>query len=95
MRGTLVAWGTASGKIPPFDLFNLNIMGSLYVTSAGLAWYTRSRAELLERAGELIDLLARGVLKVPVRQQWPLADAAQAHRAMEARETSGMSVLLP
>lgn len=95
VRGTLVSYGTASGKIPPFDLFNLNIMGSLYVTSAGLAWYTRSRAELLQRSGELIDLLTRGIIKVPVLQQWDLADAARAHRAMEARETLGMSVLIP
>jgi NADPH2:quinone reductase len=95
VRGTLVTYGTASGKIPPFDLFDLNIMGSLYVTSAGLAWYTRSRAELLERGGELVNLLSRGKISVPVCQQWPLADAAEAHRAVEARETLGMSVLLP
>ncbi len=95
VRGMLVSYGTASGPIPPFDLFNLNSMGSLYVTSAGLAWYTRSRAELLQRAGELIDVVARGAVKVPVRQQWPLAEAAEAHRALEGRATSGMSVLLP
>ena len=91
----LVSFGSASGAIPPFNLFNLNSMGSLYATSAGLAWYTRSRPELLERAGELVDLICRGVLKVPVNQQWALADAAEAHRALEARATTGMSVLLP
>lgn len=95
VRGMLVSFGSASGPIPPFDLFNLNSMGSLYVTSAGLAWYTRSRPELLERAGELIDLVCRGVLTVPVNQQWPLSEAAEAHRAMEARATTGISVLLP
>lgn len=95
VRGMLVSFGSASGAIPPFNLFDLNSMGSLYVTSAGLAWYTRSRPELLERAGELIDLVCRGVLRVPVLQQWPLAEAAEAHRALEARATTGMSVLLP
>lgn len=95
IRGMLVSYGTASGPIPPFNLFNLNTMGSLYVTSAGLAWYTRSRPELLQRAGELIDLVCRGVLKVPVMQRWPLAEAAEAHRALEGRKTLGMSVLLP
>lgn len=94
-RGMLVSFGTASGPIPPFDLFRLNPLGSLYVTSAGLAWYTRSRAELLQRAAELIDVVLRGAVQVPVRQQWPLEEAAEAHRALESRATSGMTVLLP
>jgi NADPH2:quinone reductase len=93
VRGTLVSFGTASGPTPPFNLFDLNPRGSLYITSAGLAWYTRSRAELLERAGELVGLVASGALKVPVRQQWPLAEAAAAHQALEARATTGMTVL--
>ena len=93
VRGTLVSFGTASGPTPPFNLFDLNPRGSLYVTSAGLAWYTRSRAELMQRAGELVGLVASGALKVPVRQQWPLAEAAAAHRALEKRATTGMTVL--
>ena len=93
VRGMLVCYGTASGPIPPFDLFRLNVMGSLSVTSAGLAWFTRSRPELLARAAELIDVVTRGVVKVPVRQKWPLAEAADAHRMLESRATSGMSVL--
>jgi len=95
VRGMLVSYGTASGPIPPFDLFRLNRMGSLYVTSAGLGWYTRTRPELLERSAELLDLVLRGVLKVPVLQRWPLAGAAEAHRALQGRATAGMSVLLP
>jgi NADPH2:quinone reductase len=95
VRGTLVAFGTASGPTPPLNLFELNRRGSLYVTSAGLAWYTRSRAELLQRAGELVSLVARGVLKVPIHQQWPLDQAADAHRALENRQTTAMSVLVP
>ncbi len=93
VRGTLVSFGTASGPIPPFNIFELNPRGSLYVTSAGLAWYTRSRTELLERASELVGLVATGAIKVPIRQQWPLEDAAEAHRALEGRRTSGMTVL--
>ena len=95
VRGMLVSYGTASGPIPPLDLFRLNRMGSLYVTSAGLGWYTRTRPELLARAAELVDLSLRGVLRAPVRQSWPLREAAAAHRALEGRATSGMTVLLP
>jgi NADPH:quinone reductase len=95
VRGMLVAFGTASGPPPPLNLFELNARGSLYVTSAGLAWYTRSRAELLGRAAELIADVASGAIKVPVRQQWPLEEAAAAHRALESRATTGMSVLIP
>lgn len=93
VRGTLVSFGTASGPTPPFNLFELNPRGSLYVTGAGLAWYTRSRAELMQRAEEPISLVTSGALKVPVRQQWPLAEAAAAHRALEERATTGMTVL--
>ncbi len=93
VRGTLVSYGTASGPVPPFNIFELNPRGSLYVTSAGLAWYTRSRAELLERASELVGLVATGALKTPIQQSWPLEDAAEAHRALEGRRTSGLSVL--
>jgi len=93
IRGTLVCYGTASGPIPPFNLFELNPRGSLYVTSAGLAWYTRSRAELLERASDLVGMVATGAVKAPIRQAWPLEDAAAAHQALENRQTQGMTVL--
>ena len=76
-------------------MFRLNVMGSLYLTSAGLAWFTRSRPELLARSAELVDVVLRGAVRVPVRQTWALAEAAEAHRALEGRATSGMSVLLP
>ena len=94
-RGTMVSFGTASGPIPPFDLFRLNLMGSLYVTSAGLADYTATREEMLGRANELFALVADGTLRIEVNQTWPLADAAEAHRALESRGTIGSSVLLP
>jgi len=93
VRGTLVSYGTASGPVPPFNIFELNPRGSLYVTSAGLAWYTRSRTELLARAADLVGQVATGALRIPIRQQWPLEDAAEAHRALEGRRTSGVSVL--
>jgi NADPH2:quinone reductase len=70
-------------------------MGSLYVTSAGLADYTHNRAELLERAADLFGVVGSGAVRVEVRQRYPLAEAARAHRALEARRTIGSSILLP
>lgn len=94
-RGTLVSFGTASGRIPPFDIFMLNTLGSLSITSAAFAWFFRSEAELLSRASDLFDVVLRGAVSVPVNQTFALADAADAHRAMEGRKTSGASVLIP
>lgn len=94
-RGTLVSFGTASGKVPPFDLFMLNQLGSLTVTSAAFAWFFRSRAELLERASDLMDVVLRGAVTISVNQTFALADAAEAHRALEERRTQGASVLIP
>lgn len=94
-RGTLVSFGTASGPIPPLDIFRLNEMGSLYVTSAAFHWHLRNREEVLARAADLIDVVLRGAVRIPVNQRYPLADAAQAHRDMESRATTGMSVLIP
>lgn len=94
-RGTLVSFGTASGKIPPFDLFRLNHMGSLSITSAAFAWFVRSRSELLSRSADLIDIVLRGAVRIQVNQTFRLADAADAHRALESRKTQGASVLIP
>jgi NADPH2:quinone reductase len=94
-RGMLVSFGSASGPVPPLDLFRLNRMGSLYVTSAGFADYMSTRAELLERATELFDVLKRGVVRVEIHQRYPLSDAAHAHRDLEERRTMGSSILLP
>jgi NADPH:quinone reductase len=94
-RGLVVSYGSASGVIPPFDLFRLNRMGSLYVTSAGLADYTRDRDELLERAGDLFAVVRSGAVRVAVHRRYPLAEAARAHRDLEARRTLGSSILLP
>jgi NADPH:quinone reductase len=94
-RGLVVSYGTASGVIPPFDLFRLNRMGSLYVTTAGLADYTHTRAELVERADDLFAAMQSGAVRVEVRSRYPLAEAARAHRDLEARRTIGSSILLP
>ena len=94
-RGTLVQFGTASGPVPPLDLFRLNKMGSLTVTSAAFAWFFRSRPELLSRAADLFDVVLRGIVNVPVHQTFALADVAKAHAAIESRKTLGASVLIP
>jgi NADPH2:quinone reductase len=94
-RGTLVSYGTAGGPIPPFDLFRLNRMGSLYVTSAGLADYICDRDELLMRADELFEAVRTGVVRVGIRQSYRLDDVVRAHRDLEARRTVGSSILLP
>lgn len=94
-RGLLVTYGSASGPIPPLDLFRLNRMGSLYVTSAGLADYTHDREELLARADDLFSVVTSGAVRIEVKQRYPLAEAARAHRDLEARRTAGSSILLP
>ncbi len=94
-RGMVVCFGSASGPVPPFDIFRLNRMGSLYVTGAGFADYTAERAELLERAAELFEVLRTGAVKIRVNQRYRLADAARAHEDLQGRATMGSSVILP
>ena len=88
-RGMLVLFGQSSGPVPPVDLQLLNAKGSLYVTRPNLAHYTRERAELLARAGDV--LTAR--LDVTIDRVLPLADAAEAHRLLESRATIGKLLL--
>ena len=94
-RGMAVFYGSAGGVIPPFDLWRLNRMGSLYVTYAGLADYLYDRKEMLERAADLFALVKSGAVRISVKQRYPLADAARAHRDLEAKRTVGSSILLP
>lgn len=94
-RGLAVFYGSAGGVIPPFDLWRLNRMGSLYVTYAGLADYLHDRAEMDERAADLFAMMKSGVVKVPTHKRYRLADAAQAHADLEGRRTSGASLLIP
>ena len=70
-------------------------MGSLYVTSAGLADYLHTRGEMLERTADLFSALKSGTVRISVKQRYPLADAVRAHRDLEARRTVGSSILLP
>jgi len=94
-RGVLVSFGTPSGPIPPFDLFRLNTMGSLYVTSPAFVTHTQERDELLERASELFDAIARGILRIEVSGRYPLAEAARAHEDLQGRRTTGARILVP
>lgn len=95
IRGMLALFGAASGPVPPFDLQRLNAAGSLFVTRPTLAHYTRDRAELLWRAGDVLEAIAEGALAIRVGATYPLAEAAQAHRDLEGRKTTGSIVLLP
>ena len=94
-RGMLVSFGQSSGKIDPFDVGILSAKGSLYVTRPTLMTYTASRAELESSAQALFDVVGSGAVRVTVNQTFPLAEAASAHRALEARQTTGSTVLLP
>jgi NADPH2:quinone reductase len=94
-KGLLVSFGTPSGPIPPFDLFRLNQMGSLYVTSPAFVTHTTDPHERKARADELFAALAAGVLRVEINQTYPLAEARRAHEDLQARRTLGASVLLP
>jgi NADPH:quinone reductase len=94
-RGTLVTFGTASGAIPPFDLFRLNGLGSLYVTSPAFVTHTRERGELLARAAQLFAAVEAGVLRIEIGRRYSLADAARAHTDLQGRRTSGASILVP
>ena len=94
-RGLLCLYGQSSGVVPPFDLNQLNAMGSLFVTRPSLAHYTASRAELLERADAVLGAIAGGCLRVRIGAQFPLAQARAAHDALEGRLTTGKVLLLP
>jgi NADPH2:quinone reductase len=94
-RGMMVLFGGASGAVPPFDLIRLSTMGSLYVTRPTLKDYVATRADLEERASDIFGLVAEGALKVRVAHTYRLEDAAQAHRELEGRKTTGKLLLLP
>lgn len=93
-RGLMVSYGNASGPVPPFAIGTLAQKGSLYLTRPTLHTYTHDRKDLVESAKQVFALVKKGVIKVPVRQTYPLKEAAQAHRDLEARKTSGSTVFL-
>jgi NADPH2:quinone reductase len=93
-RGMMVLFGQSSGRVPPVDLQVLNTRGSLFVTRPTLRDYVATRAELLERAGDVLGAITRGELKLRIHATYPLERAADAHRALESRATSGKLVLV-
>ncbi|WP_035833575.1 quinone oxidoreductase family protein [Jonesia quinghaiensis] len=93
-RGTMVLYGGASGQVPPFDLQRLNHEGSLTITRPSLGHFTATHTELQRRADELINLINNGDLTVRIGQTWPLPQAAEAHRALESRKTTGKTLLM-
>ncbi|ACQ80624.1 Alcohol dehydrogenase zinc-binding domain protein [Beutenbergia cavernae DSM 12333] len=92
-RGTLVLFGASSGPVPPVDPQRLNRAGSVYLTRPTLGDYTTTREELLARARDVFDAVAHGRLDVRIGARFGLADAAEAHRALEGRATTGKVLL--
>ncbi|HYK81639.1 MAG TPA: zinc-binding dehydrogenase, partial [Gemmatimonadales bacterium] len=83
------------GPVAPLDPQVLNQKGSLFLTRPTLAHYTATRAELLARAGEVLEWLRSGKLKLTIGREFPLAQAAEAHRQLEGRKTTGKVLLIP
>lgn len=94
-RGLLASFGNASGAVPPVNIGILAQKGSLFLTRPTLVNYTASREDLLTAARELFAVVKKGAVKITINQRYPLRDAAQAHRDLEARKTTGSTVLLP
>ncbi len=94
-RGLMALFGQASGPVPPVDLQVLNQKGSLFVTRPSLNHYIASREELTARAGEVLGGIRDGKVTLRVEHQFPLAEAAEAHRALAGRRTTGKILLLP
>ena len=94
-RGVLASFGKSSGDPPPVSVRELGNMGSLFVTHPSLIHYAGTRAELIETANDLFAMVAGGRIKIEISHSYPLREAAQAHRDVEQRETTGSVVLLP
>ncbi len=93
--GTMVSFGNSSGPVPPIDIGVLGAKGSLFLTRPSLATYTASRPDLEASAQDLMQAVLSGAVQIKVNQTFPLKDAAEAHRALEARKTTGSTVLIP
>ena len=93
--GLMVSFGNASGPVPPFNIGILAQKGSLFLTRPTLATYTAKREDLVRAARELFSVVKSKAVKVHINQTYPLREAAQAHRDLEARKTTGSTVLLP
>jgi NADPH2:quinone reductase len=93
--GTMVSFGNASGPVPPFSLTELASRGSLFITRPSLMAYTAKREDLEAMAKSLFGVVSSGEVKIDIRQRYALADVQQAHRDLEARKTTGSTILLP
>ena len=94
-RGMLVAFGNASGPVPPIDILTLSRNGSLFLTRPSLNDYIAERADLERRAAELFDWIGSGQVEVTIGARFSLAEAAEAQRALEGRQTTGKVLLIP
>jgi NADPH2:quinone reductase len=93
--GMWVSFGQASGPVPPFNITLLSQKGSLFATRPSLGTYIETRKDLVATANDLFEVIAKGKVKIAVNQSYALADAARAHRDLEARLTTGSTILLP
>jgi NADPH2:quinone reductase len=93
--GTMVSFGQAAAPVPPMDIGLLAAKGSLFLTRPSLMTYTEKREDLLAHAADLFKVVESGAVKIGIRQTYALKEAAQAHRDLEARKTSGSTVLIP
>jgi NADPH2:quinone reductase len=91
----MVLYGGSSGPVAPFDLIQLSTKGSLFVTRPTMKDYTATREELEQRSGDVLRWVSDGTLKLRIEHTYPLAAAAQAHRDLEARKTTGKVLLIP
>ena len=94
-QGMLVSYGQASGPIPPFDITELSKRGSLYLTRPSLKDYMRDHATYQKAGKALLAMIAAGDIKISTAQRYPLREAAAAHRALEVRQTTGSTILIP
>ncbi|HEY5364772.1 MAG TPA: zinc-binding dehydrogenase, partial [Aestuariivirga sp.] len=94
-RGLLVSFGNASGPITNFNMGQLSAKGSLYVTRPTLYNYTATEAEFKATARDVVKMVASGKVKIRINQRYALADAAKAHADLQARRTTGASILVP
>jgi NADPH:quinone reductase len=94
-RGYMILFGAASGPVPPLDLQVLNVRGSLFLQRPSLNHHIAAREELLQRAGEVLGWIKEGKIKLRIEHQFPLAQAAEAHKALEGRKTTGKILLIP
>jgi NADPH:quinone reductase len=94
-RGLVVLFGQSSGVVPPLDLSQLAAKGSLFLTRPTMGPYVATRADLLASASRLFEAVSSGAVQIEIGQTYPLRQAAQAHRDLEARRTTGSTLLLP